>query len=305
LAIPIVMRILHLDCGQEMRGGQWQALYLIRGLRARGHEVRLLARAGSPLLETAAAEGLDALPFTAWGLASQARRFDVVHAHDARSHALAALVGVSPLVVSRRVAFAVRRSLASRWKYARARHYIAVSEFVAGRLMEAGVSSADISVVYDGAPVCERAGRLGAHLVAPSTKDPMKGSDLAATAALRAGVQIKFSTEIARDLDGARALVYITRSEGLGSAALVAMAAGVPVIASRVGGLPEAVVHGETGLLVENTVDDIAEAMRRIVADPAYAAAMGAAARKRAAERFSIDRMVEGAIHCYEKAARL
>jgi glycosyltransferase involved in cell wall biosynthesis len=298
------MRILHIDCGQEMRGGQWQALYLVRGLRARGHEVRLLARARSPLLERARAEGLDAVPFTAWELACQARRFDIVHAHDARSHALAALIVGGPLVVSRRVGFPLRSSLASRWKYARARHYIAVSEFVAGRLMEAGVSSADISVVYDGVPVCERAGQLGARLVAPASEDPMKGSDLAASAAVRAGVPIQFSREIARDLDGARALVYITRSEGLGSAALVAMAAGVPVIASRVGGLPEAVVDGETGLLVENTVDGIAEAMRRILADPASAAAMGAAARKRAAERFSIDRMVEGAIRCYEKAAR-
>lgn len=297
------MRILHVDCGREMRGGQWQALYLVRGLRARGHEVRVLARAGSPLLETAVAEGLDAEPFTPWNLASQARRFDVVHAHDARSHALAALIGGSPLVVSRRVAFPVRRSLASRWKYARARHYIAVSEFVAGRLMEAGIKSGNISVVYDGVPVGDGSRRTGAELVAPSTADPMKGSELAASAASRAGVPLKFSTEIARDLDGARALVYITRMEGLGSAALVAMAGGVPVIASRVGGLPEAVVHGETGLLVENTVDGIAEAMRLVVGDPEFAAAMGAAARKRAAERFSIDRMVESTIRCYEKAA--
>ncbi len=297
------MRILHVDCGREMRGGQWQALYLIRGLRARGDEVRLLARAGSPLFERAVSEGIDARPFTACELASQAHRFDIIHAHDARSHAIAALTGGGALVVSRRVAFPVRRSLASRWKYARARHYIAVSEFVAARLMEAGIKSGDISVVYDGVPVCDRSRPAGADLVAPSTADPMKGSELAASAASRAGVPLKFSTEIARDLDGARALVYITRMEGLGSAAVLAMAGGVPVIASRVGGLPEAVVHGETGLLVENTVDGIAEAMRLIMADAQLAAAMGAAARKRAAERFSVDRMVESTIRCYKKAA--
>src|SRR5579884_1485577 len=173
------MRILHVDCGREMRGGQWQALYLIRGLRARGDEVRLLARAGSPLFERAVSEGIDARPFTACELASQAHRFDIIHAHDARSHAIAALTGGGALVVSRRVAFPVRRSLASRWKYARARHYIAVSEFVAARLMEAGIKSGDISVVYDGVPVCDRSRPAGADLVAPSTADPMKGSELA------------------------------------------------------------------------------------------------------------------------------
>ena len=43
--------------------------------------------------------------------------------------------------------------------------------------------------------------------------------------------------------------VYITESEGLGSAVLLAMAAGTPVIASRVGGLPEAIEDGVNGLL--------------------------------------------------------
>ena len=47
------MRILHLDSGHEMRGGQWQVLRLIEGLRGAGHESLLLARAGSPLLAQA------------------------------------------------------------------------------------------------------------------------------------------------------------------------------------------------------------------------------------------------------------
>ena len=45
------MRILHLDSGREMRGGQWQVLRLLEGLRAAGHDVTLLARAGAPLAE--------------------------------------------------------------------------------------------------------------------------------------------------------------------------------------------------------------------------------------------------------------
>jgi len=38
------MRILHVDQGRSMQGGQWQVLYLLRGLRRLGHEVKLLAR---------------------------------------------------------------------------------------------------------------------------------------------------------------------------------------------------------------------------------------------------------------------
>ena len=108
-----------------------------------------------------------------------------------------------------------------------------------------------------------------------------------------------------RIFEAARAMLYITRMEGLGSAALLAMARGVPVIASRVGGLPEAVVHGETGLLVENRMDDISNAMLRVAADARLVESMGAAARRRAADQFSVEQMIEGTLRCYEKAARL
>ncbi len=61
--------------------------------------------------------------------------------------------------------------------------------------------------------------------------------------------------------------VYITRSEGLGSAILLAMSAGVPVVASNIGGIPEIVVDGESGLLVENDAAQIAAAILRLKQD--------------------------------------
>ena len=51
------MRILHLDAGREMRGGQWQVLRLIEGLAGAGHENLLLARRGSPLFDAAGGAG--------------------------------------------------------------------------------------------------------------------------------------------------------------------------------------------------------------------------------------------------------
>jgi glycosyltransferase involved in cell wall biosynthesis len=77
-------------------------------------------------------------------------------------------------------------------------------------------------------------------------------------------------------------------------AALEAMAAGRPVVARRVGALPETVAHGETGLLVDDdTPAGVAAALRAIVADPARARAMGAAGRRRAETEFSAERSVE------------
>jgi glycosyltransferase involved in cell wall biosynthesis len=76
-------------------------------------------------------------------------------------------------------------------------------------------------------------------------------------------------------------------------AALEAMAAARPVVARRVGALPETVVHGETGLLVEDdTPAGVAAALRAIVTDRARARAMGAAGRRRAETEFSPERSV-------------
>jgi glycosyltransferase involved in cell wall biosynthesis len=78
--------------------------------------------------------------------------------------------------------------------------------------------------------------------------------------------------------------------EPLGNATLEAMAAGVPVVGSRVGGIPEMVVHGQTGLLVPpRDPASLADAIDRIVRDPALRASCGRAARQRALEVFSVE----------------
>jgi glycosyltransferase involved in cell wall biosynthesis len=76
-------------------------------------------------------------------------------------------------------------------------------------------------------------------------------------------------------------------------AALEAMAAGRPVVARRVGALPETVVHGETGLLVDDDPDGVAAALAAVLGDRARAAAMGAAGRRRAADVFGLDRALD------------
>jgi glycosyltransferase involved in cell wall biosynthesis len=89
--------------------------------------------------------------------------------------------------------------------------------------------------------------------------------------------------------------------EGLGSAVLLAMAHGVPVIASNVGGLPEIVWNGTTGLLVDNTPQAFESAIRRLDADPRLVEQMIRSARAMVEQCYTVEHMVERTLACYRK----
>jgi Glycosyl transferases group 1/Glycosyltransferase Family 4 len=290
------MRILHLDAGREMRGGQWQVLRLIEGLTRAGLDSTLLCPPGSPLSQRAAALGCEVHPLCWSAVARFSRRIDLTHAHDARSHTWAALLARPPVVVSRRVAFPVR----NRWKYSRPAAYLAVSECVKRMLIAGGVRPERITVVYDGVPLAAPL-LPGDRILAPATSDPQKGSDLLQQAARLAGVPVSFSADLEADLPGAALFVYLTRSEGLGSGVLLAMAAGVPVVASRIGGLPEIITHGENGWLTENDPPAVAASLRTLIADRPLAQRLAERARRTVGERFSVDAMVRATIQVYRQ----
>ncbi|GAB4369999.1 MAG: glycosyltransferase family 4 protein [Acidobacteriota bacterium] len=82
--------------------------------------------------------------------------------------------------------------------------------------------------------------------------------------------------------------------DGLPTVILEAMASGLPVVSTRVTGIPEAVVDGVTGRLVEpGDVAGLADALAAMLADPAACAAMGRAARERVLERFDVRRSID------------
>ncbi|SRR5579871_400324 len=264
------MNILHLDLGKEMRGGQHQVLLLMRALDRLGFRQTLVARKGSPLVEEHGATPLGArLP----------SGFDIIHAHDSAAHTRA-LTSRLPLVVARRVAFPVKRGVLSQWKYGRATHFIAVSKFVAAELQRAGVDPSKITVIHDGVVLPAEPAKIPDHLkFGFIAATPEKPQHLFEEAAGRRGIIID-PARLPGDLEKIDALVYLSNSEGLGSGILLAMARGLPVIASNVGGIPEIVSDGETGFLVENNVDAIRDAIKRLGKDPARARAMGAAGRR-------------------------
>ena len=81
--------------------------------------------------------------------------------------------------------------------------------------------------------------------------------------------------------------------EGLPVSAIEAMAAGCPVVATRVGGVAEVVEHEVTGLLVQaGKSEQLAAALRRLIAQPDLCKQMGARGRERAKEEFSVEMMI-------------
>lgn len=113
-------------------------------------------------------------------------------------------------------------------------------------------------------------------------------------------------------LAGFHVFALSSESEGLPVSVLEAMAAGVPVVATAVGGLPEAVQDGETGFLVKRTGDRVADAaalagrLSEVLADAALRARMGEAGKRRVTEEFSSDAAAKTmiAIYANELAAR-
>ncbi len=91
-------------------------------------------------------------------------------------------------------------------------------------------------------------------------------------------------------------------SETFGLAALEAMACGVPVVASNIGGLPELVLDGEVGYLCElGDIDAFADRARAILTDDDLHARMATAARKRAVEVFEVNKIVPQYEAYYER----
>jgi glycosyltransferase involved in cell wall biosynthesis len=93
-----------------------------------------------------------------------------------------------------------------------------------------------------------------------------------------------------------------SRTEGLPLVVPEAMAVGLPIVTTAVGGLPAVVDDGQTGMLVPIDEAMLAAALGRLIADPARARAMGRRGREVALERYSAERMVDAYLAVYARA---
>jgi len=165
------VRILLVDLEEGWRGGQNQALLLLKGLRERGHEAELVAAVGSALGERAKSAGV-CVHFVSRGLfrlpaAQKVRallrggRFDLVHANEAHAVTAAWLAqwGKSlrvPFVISRRVGYPISKSSLAQARYRAAARIVANSNWVAEQAAASGAPRDKISVVYEGAEIPPR-----------------------------------------------------------------------------------------------------------------------------------------------------
>jgi len=133
---------------------------------------------------------------------------------------------------------------------------------------------------------------------------PLRGALQSQASQLGLAERVRFlgrRSDVADLLLACDLFVLPSRQEGLGVAALEAMALGRPVLASRVGGLAESVQHERTGLLVPpDDPEALADALARLLADPVLARRLGAAGPGRIEERYGAEAMVDG----YERIYR-
>ena len=314
------MKLLHIDESTEWRGGQKQLALLVAGLDELGLDQRIACVPESPI--SRALSGWEQIPLRPGkhplNLLSLAGQGRVVCAHTSGAASLSAAIGVRP-IVHRRVDFPVR---AGALKTRRALGFVAVSQAVSRVLQAGGVSPERIRVVYDGVArppsvppadlgpgtVILSVGALVDHkdhrtLAAAAKLLPALRFLLAGEGELRSELETLGGLELLGQrsdvpalLRRAQVFVHCSKEEGLGQSVLEAMRAGVPVVATRAGGLPESV--GERGVLVApQDPAALAAGISRVLAgegpDPAIA-------QSYADQHFSVPTMLRGTLRAYE-----
>lgn len=98
--------------------------------------------------------------------------------------------------------------------------------------------------------------------------------------------------------------IFPTHREGFPNVLLEAMEAGLPIVATSVGGIPDMIEHGKQGLLVQpHSAAQVEHAIRTLDEDPLFAARLGLAARQRVVERYAVDQIAEAWHGLYRELA--
>ncbi len=344
------LKILHIDPERAWGGGESQVIGLLSYLSLRGHQNHLLCHPEGLLVREAERRGITTFSLTirndldlrpVFSLRRLIRRqeYDIVHFHTKRAHALSlGLERVHPWVkrvVTRRMDYSVRRNWYSHYLYNRqVDGVVAISQKIAGLLVEGGVRSEKIRVIHSGidpAPfqkVQEAGSKSGLPVVGiVAVLEKRKGHRFLLEAAallkqqgrrltyrfagdgsqreqlrkiaLGLGLQeevvfVGFVSDIPSFLSTIDIFVLPSLYEGLGVAVLEAMAAGKPVVATRVGGLPELLDDPVTGLLVPPRDSwALARSISQLLSQRDLAQGLGGKAREHVQQHFTMEQMAK------------
>lgn len=357
------MHILHLSTAITWRGGEQQIAYLHQGLRQAGIKQTVLCSSKSALMGYCNKYSLSCYHMPKKGSMSLAyakkikelvakHKIDLIHIHDSHAHNNAILAAVwlrvkVPLVLHRRVDFAVSNHFVSKYKYNHPliKRIICVSEAIKAIMLPSIKNQDKLRVVYSGIDVSREYtsdGRLHKELKLPPDaqligcvaaladhKDPYTFLNVAE--ALKNHPQYCFvwigggemeaevKAEIAKRglhkqvrLTGFRSdvkdvlpelsfFLMTSKTEGLGTSILDAYLAGVPVVATAAGGIPELVEHGKTGMLAPvGDTDTLAMHLLHLSLDGAYAQRIVTAARDKA-KGFDYNIMAQQVLGIYKE----
>src|SRR5262245_16491469 len=350
------LRILHVDPEKHWGGGESQVLALTDYLTRAGHHSVVATNPEGSLYRHLSAVGLLACPLRVRnscdvlaGLRLRrlvtSGRYDLVHFHTARAHALSPWLAHSGAkrVVTRRMDYPLHKGRTTRILYTHSVDaVVAISGGVHAALLAAEVPATRIRLIPSGVDTIrfsqDPAARaqirhvygigdhetvvlsVGAlverkgHGTLLQAAQQLKGQGLQLrylvcgegvlhtalqNEALRLGLETEvrftgFCSEIPRYLAAADLFVHVPLWEGLGVAVLEALAAGLPVVASRAGGISDLIHDQETGLLVPpRDAMALAAALRRLVQAPAWANTLGRAGQARARTQFDVAVMAQ------------
>ena len=358
------LRILHVDPERQWGGGEAQVLGLTRYLHRVGHISHVATPRHGVLAQRLQHDNLTVQPLSVrnhldglagWRLRRLVRRerYDLVHFHTARAHALSPWLHALPVrrLVTRRMDYPIKAGWLSRFLYDRqVDMVIAISAGVAAALGTAPVSDRPIRIIPSGIDTKQflptasqrmairRQYGLGEDttvilMAGALTKRKSPHTLIEAAAQLHSGcrqsqyaqqtdqalslhylicgagplrqeleAQVRalglasvfhfagFCRDLPAYLAAADIFVHTPVWEGLGVAVIEALAAGLPVVASRVGGIPELVADRETGLLIPaQDPSALCNALLQCVRHPDWAKTLGTHGQAKVQTHFDIE----------------
>jgi glycosyltransferase involved in cell wall biosynthesis len=352
------MRIIHVLHSKGYGGAENHALVMMKGQRARGHEVmfaglkdswlgRACDEAGIPVAQIRMAGLFDVLSHLKLRRLLKHWRADIVHGHLVRGSMYAGMAGHTtrkPYAISTAHATTAAKHMG------RCGHIIAVSGAVRDNLLHNGYPSAKVSVIHNGMPdgpgstdksalrhelgipqgafAIVHTGRFLRDkgqdvLVQAMTTLKMLAPEAASTIHLYLigdpatdfGSEVQalsqdgdhihylgYRKDVPRILPAFDAFVLPSRREAISLSVIEAFAARLPVVAARVGGVPEIVEHEHTGLLCPSEdAAAFAQAILRTKQQPAQAAQWAQAGRARYEQDLTADIMIDKTLACYAR----